>query len=87
MTLLDPDAFLTQLTRILEKSRGNGTLYVTMKRCAPHPAHSSPWRLAPACPPSARSKGVRHVPTPRELISPPCPRALRRRGQGGQDRR
>ncbi|KAL1520074.1 hypothetical protein AB1Y20_023549 [Prymnesium parvum] len=34
MTLLDPDAFLTQLTRILERSRGQGTLYVTMKRYA-----------------------------------------------------
>ena len=31
--LLQPDAFLTQLTRILER-REKGTIYVTMKRCA-----------------------------------------------------
>uniref|UniRef100_A0A7S3BJB0 Signal recognition particle 14 kDa protein n=1 Tax=Haptolina ericina TaxID=156174 RepID=A0A7S3BJB0_9EUKA len=34
MVQLDPDAFLTQLTRILERSRGQGTLYVTFKRYA-----------------------------------------------------
>ena len=34
MVLLDPDAFLTQLTRVLEKNRSGGTIYVTMKRCA-----------------------------------------------------
>ena len=34
MTILEPDAFLTQLTRILERSRTSGTIYVTMKRCA-----------------------------------------------------
>ena len=34
MVLLDPDAFLTQLTRILERSRDTGTIYVTFKRCA-----------------------------------------------------
>ena len=34
MVLLDADAFLTQLTRILEKSRDSGTIYVTMKRYA-----------------------------------------------------
>ena len=32
--LLDPDAFLTQFTRILEKSRAKGTIYVTLKRYA-----------------------------------------------------
>jgi len=30
--LLEPDAFLTQLTRILERSKSCGTIYVTMKR-------------------------------------------------------
>ena len=35
MTLLDNDAFLTNLTRILEKSRGKGSVQITMKRCAP----------------------------------------------------
>ena len=34
MVLLDPDAFLTQFTRILEKSRAKGTIYVTLKRYA-----------------------------------------------------
>jgi len=34
MTVLDADAFLTQLTRILESSKTAGTVYVTMKRCA-----------------------------------------------------
>eukprot|EP00965_Chrysotila_dentata_P213526 6187668-Pleurochrysis_carterae.AAC.5 len=34
MVLLDADAFLTQLTRILESTRTKGTMYVTMKRCA-----------------------------------------------------
>ena len=33
MVLLEPDAFLTQLTKILDKSKGTGTIYVTMKRC------------------------------------------------------
>ena len=33
MVLLQPDAFLTQLTRILER-RDKGTIYMTMKRCA-----------------------------------------------------
>ena len=33
MTLLDQDAFLTQFTRIIEKSRGAGTIYCTFKRC------------------------------------------------------
>ena len=46
MVLLDADAFLTQLTRILEKSRDSGTIYVTMKRCARrdsiHPTMSPP---------------------------------------------
>ncbi|RUS33248.1 signal recognition particle 14-like protein [Jimgerdemannia flammicorona] len=32
MTLLDNDAFLTQLTRCFEKSKANGTVYITMKR-------------------------------------------------------
>mmetsp|Transcript_9949 Transcript_9949/g.21249 ORF Transcript_9949/g.21249 Transcript_9949/m.21249 type:complete len:105 (-) Transcript_9949:421-735(-) len=34
MVLLDADAFLTQLTRILESTRTKGTMYVTMKRYA-----------------------------------------------------
>uniref|UniRef100_A0A7S0Q5G9 Signal recognition particle 14 kDa protein n=1 Tax=Coccolithus braarudii TaxID=221442 RepID=A0A7S0Q5G9_9EUKA len=34
MVLLDADAFLTQLTRILENTREKGTMYVTMKRYA-----------------------------------------------------
>jgi len=34
MTLLDSDGFLTQLTRMLEKSREKGGVMVTMKRCA-----------------------------------------------------
>lgn len=33
MVLLDSDGFLTQLTRMLEKSREKGVVYVTMKRC------------------------------------------------------
>ena len=37
MVLLDPDAFLTQLTRVLEKNRSGGTIYITMKRCARAP--------------------------------------------------
>ncbi|RUS19285.1 signal recognition particle, SRP9/SRP14 subunit [Endogone sp. FLAS-F59071] len=32
MTILDNDAFLTQLTRCFEKSKKAGTLYITMKR-------------------------------------------------------
>ena len=35
MVLLDSDAFLTHFSRILEKSRGTGTVQITMKRCAP----------------------------------------------------
>ncbi|KOO22987.1 signal recognition particle 14kda (homologous alu RNA binding protein) [Chrysochromulina tobinii] len=35
MTVLDADAFLTQLTRILESSKTAGTVYVTMKRYVP----------------------------------------------------
>ena len=35
MVLLDNDAFLTNLSRMLEKSRGKGTVQITMKRCAP----------------------------------------------------
>ena len=35
MVLLDQDAFLTQLTKILEKSRSAGTIYVTFKRNVP----------------------------------------------------
>ena len=46
MVLLEPDAFLTQLTRALEKARASGTVYVTFKRGAqrtPRPlAASSP---------------------------------------------
>ena len=42
MTLLDNDAFLTNLTRILEKSRGKGSVQITMKRCAPLPALAPP---------------------------------------------
>ena len=42
MVQLDPDAFLTQLTRILERSRGQGTLYVTFKRCAQNLSHHNP---------------------------------------------
>lgn len=34
MTLMDNDAFLTNLTRILEKSRAKGSVQITMKRCA-----------------------------------------------------
>ena len=34
MVKSDPDGFLTQLTRILEKNRSGGTIYVTMKRYA-----------------------------------------------------
>ena len=34
MVLLEPDAFLTQLTRALEKARASGTVYVTFKRGA-----------------------------------------------------
>ena len=34
MVLLDQDAFLNQLTKILEKTRSTGTIYVTFKRCA-----------------------------------------------------
>ena len=45
MVLLDADAFLTQLTRILESTREKGTMYVTMKRCA-HRLPSSPSRDA-----------------------------------------
>ena len=33
MVLLDSDAFLTHFSRILEKSRGTGTVQITMKRC------------------------------------------------------
>ena len=40
MVLLDSDAFLTHLTRILEKSRGTGTVQITMKRCAPAHLHT-----------------------------------------------
>ena len=32
MVLLEADAFLTQLTRILEKSKSVGTIYITMKK-------------------------------------------------------
>ena len=35
MVLLDQHAFLTQLTKILEKSRSAGTIYVTFKRNVP----------------------------------------------------
>lgn len=35
MTLLDQDSFLTQLTKMLQKSRASGTIYVTFKRCIP----------------------------------------------------
>ena len=34
MVLLDSDAFLTHFSRILEKSRGTGTVQITMKRYA-----------------------------------------------------
>ena len=40
MTLLDQDSFLNQLTKILEKSRGTGTIYVTFKKCERSPAPS-----------------------------------------------
>lgn len=33
MTLLDQDSFLNQLTKILEKSKTSGTIYVTFKKC------------------------------------------------------
>ena len=36
--LHDADGFLTQLTRMLERSREKGAVYVTMKRCAFAPA-------------------------------------------------
>jgi signal recognition particle subunit SRP14 len=35
MVLLEPDAFLTQLTRIINGSKSKGTMYVTMKRYDP----------------------------------------------------
>ncbi|EOD34574.1 hypothetical protein EMIHUDRAFT_59302, partial [Emiliania huxleyi CCMP1516] len=38
MVLHDADGFLTQLTRMLERSREKGAVYVTMKRCAFAPA-------------------------------------------------
>lgn len=47
MVLLDADAFLTHLTRILEKSRGSGTVQITMKRCALLPCCRCP-RIATA---------------------------------------
>lgn len=39
MVVLQPDAFLTQLTRILER-REKGTIYVTMKRCTHQLIHT-----------------------------------------------
>ena len=48
MVLLDQDSFLTQLTKILEKSRETGTIYVTFKRCASYP---QPQPTAPRSPP------------------------------------
>ena len=40
---MDSDAFLTHFSRILEKSRGTGTVQITMKRCAPAaPLHAPP---------------------------------------------
>ena len=53
MVLLEPDAFLTQLTRILEKSRSSGTIYVTMKRRASHAFATRHPRGAPVAPAAA----------------------------------
>ena len=50
MVLHDADGFLTQLTRMLERSREKGAVYVTMKRCECPPGEKKPFRpLVPPC--------------------------------------
>jgi hypothetical protein len=44
--LLDPDSFLTQLTKSLEKSRSSGTIYVTFKRCKSPPLRTRSSKLS-----------------------------------------
>ncbi|EOD20134.1 hypothetical protein EMIHUDRAFT_59293, partial [Emiliania huxleyi CCMP1516] len=56
MVLHDADGFLTQLTRMLERSREKGAVYVTMKRCAFAPAAPAAGvaRLSPVDPADCR---------------------------------
>jgi len=49
MVLLEPDAFLTQLTKILDRSRKSGSVYVTFKRCTPGCKPGSSTDVEPCC--------------------------------------
>ena len=75
--LLDQDSFLTQLTKILEKSRETGTIYVTFKRCASRPA---PKRMPPRRVSRQRARASAGIPgtktsakaTPEQLANAGC---------------
>ena len=60
MVLHDADGFLTQLTRMLERSREKGAVYVTMKRCAFAPAAPAAGaaRLSVPRPPPRADAGI-----------------------------